>query len=273
MKTIHLTQTQLALYFETINHKETMPIYHIPLMARLKDDVDLPRFVDALRKAIANHPMLSMKIKDGEDGMPVFVEGDAQEIKIEKLSDEQFEQRKNELPFIFNLNESLFFARIFATPSGNYFYHQASHCIYDGYSKTIFMNDVQEAYNGEALKPEAMSAEDIYEKEKQLREKPEFEKARQWYRDTLSGIEAESDLLPDVKLQTAEHKGHNPEFNIQQDKYGIVRQMHVLKVPYNDVFAFSRKISVPLSIVVDGAFGYTTGMFLATDKSVFSTVW
>lgn len=263
-----LTASQLAIYYESIN-KIGLPVYTIPVMLQLESDIELDRLCAALEKAIAKYPVLSMVLVKAEDGMPCLTDSSAIDpirFCVEEINSAEFEALKATLPDAFNLDGGhLFAARIFKTPENSYLYLAFHHVIADGTTYGIVLNAIVDAYQGKHLPDAPLSIFDVQAREEQNAKSPRHEEAKQWHADTYGGIESDSTPLPDI-LAVKSDGGKNPLVTLRHKSVK-------LQADYDKVYALSRKLHVPMSIVIDSAFGYLAGIWNAVDYSSFSTIF
>ena len=261
-----MTQTQLALYYESVK-KPGLPVYIIPHIFTLEDGVDVTKLKTAIEVVLAAHPMLGMCFREGEDGMPYLEECAAKsEVKIENVTSEQFEALKQELPVAFDLEGGqLVDVRIFCTPEAKHLYIAVHHAICDGSGVRIIVFDIAAAYRGETLEPCMLTNADLYAQEEAQRQSDTYAEAKQWYADTFTGIDVDSKPLPDILKDEA----HDDNASILSTVKTIIQP---LSADYDKVFARSRELNVPLSMLLNGAFGYMIGSWNATNESLFCTI-
>ncbi len=196
-----LTSVQYGIYLECVQNPGSTR-YNIPLFQKLSDDIDVDRLAKAIDKAIEAHPCVATRLSMAEDGMPRQETVPGQYAKVIKMSDEEFEACRKDLVRPFEIvGDILSRFEIYVTPSGNYFLEDIHHIVFDGRSCTVLAQAVADAYNGKRLEPETytMADEVAYE---EGRSKEDVEKAMQFYRGFLDGIEAFSLPPRDVYSDT-----------------------------------------------------------------------
>ncbi|MBR6012912.1 MAG: hypothetical protein IK062_03900, partial [Selenomonadaceae bacterium] len=130
-------------------------------------------------------------------------------VKVEEWSDEEFKNFKNFLaePF-FLINNSLYRAYIFKTPSANYFYGEVHHSIIDGVGIVMLtMREVDLIYKGKKIKNPLSYADFIAEEIKIPPEK--IENDRNYWREMLKNFGNEKNLPPyDISEKSSWKKGN-----------------------------------------------------------------
>ena len=264
MKT-QMTQTQMALYYESVN-KPGLPVYIIPCVFSLDAKVDTARLKEAVKTVAATHPILSMCFTTQDDGTPCLDEcREKLEVSVENLSSAQWEEMKGNLPIPFNLDGGILFeARIICTPEAKYLYLAVHHAICDGSAMRIIVRDIADAYNGADVQNNGMKLEEVFAQEQELQHSAFHEEAAGWYKDIFGGIDVDSMPLPDVLVE-----GGKSDASILST---VRKTTKTLNVEYGAVFARSRELGVPMSMLCSGAFGYMSGIWNAATESIFSTI-
>lgn len=271
-----LTLSQLAIYYESIN-KAGLPVYIIPVMIRLNPNINLDKLCEAVEKVVAKYPVLSMVLEKDDDGMPCLTDDHEQPqhtCRVETMTTEEFASLTAHLPEPFNLDGGhLFEVRIFNTPEASYMYLPFHHIIGDGSTYIIVLKDIVAAYKGENLQDAPLSIFDIQAREEENAKSPRHNEAKEWYAEVFEGIELDSMFLPDKLRVTTNRADDNTMAANGKEPTGSTRKVVVLQTDYDRLFRLSRRLKVPMSMVLDGAFGYLAGVWNGTDHSSFCTIF
>lgn len=258
----------MAIYYESTN-KPGLPIYIIPVLLTLDPDIQLDRLCAAVNKVIARYPVLNMVLEKDGDGMPFLTDDtniDGISCKVEQMSTSEFDALKATLPAPFKLDGGhLFDAQIFKTPEKSYLYLAFQHIIGDGSTYGLVLKAIVATYKGERLPDVKLTIFDIQAQEEANALSPRHQEAKQWYAETSVDYDSDSIPQPDILEATP----HNEESTLETLRRKVVK----LQADYDKIFVLSRRLNVPMSIVLDSAFGYLAGIWNATDHSAFCTIF
>lgn len=233
-------------------------VYNLPFLQRLSDDTDIDRMVNALRKVLKAHPVLSARLKEAAGGEILLETAEAPEISITTLSDETFAKQKNSLvrPFILESGPLARF-EIFITPSAKYYFQDIHHLINDGTTLKILSEDLAAAYVKEELPTEEYTVFDVSDDELKARKTPEFEAQKEYYIKLLEG--AETDCAPEKDSeQTEKEQGWIEEdFTLEEGALNALKE---------------KRITSPGAFFTS-VMGFVTARYNYTKTSVISTVW
>ena len=141
--------------------------WNLPGLMRLDDGIDFDLLAAAVQTVLERHDVYGTRyFRDPDSGAlrQRFVP-EREELRIEDVTQEEFERIRGGLVRNFPLIEQpLYRARAFRTPSGNYFFMDAHHSIADGTSIRIFFREIDQIYRGEEL-PAAVQYADVIEQE------------------------------------------------------------------------------------------------------------
>ena len=95
------------------------------------------------------------------------------------------------------MGDRLFHIRLLKDAAHYYFFLDIHHIIGDGTTLKVMLSDVEKAYNGEPLEPEALTMAQVAIAEAELRKTAAFDEGRQWYAQNFDCGDCYTLLLPD----------------------------------------------------------------------------
>ena len=145
---IKMTNLQCGILLEDLN-SENSTVYNLPLLYKLKQDIDIEKFKNVINKIITKYPILSTKVLE-ENGEFYLVATETQnQIKELNLTKKEFEEKKANLVKKFDCkNEVLSRFYIIKVDNEYYYFQDIHHTIVDGYSLDIIVEDILNIYNG-----------------------------------------------------------------------------------------------------------------------------
>ena len=175
--TYPLSQTQIGIYVTCINsHDEGQ--YNFDMLYTLDDDTDLDRLAKALDKVIEAHPYVKARITTDENGEVCFEDHSSDPFHTSIIDAESIDDYKDHIGADFDLlHDPLFRLEIYRTKSGNYLYVDFHHIIFDGMSFSVFLKEMEKAYDGETIEMEAVNGFEIAEREVKARASKEYDEA------------------------------------------------------------------------------------------------
>ena len=254
-----LTQTQLGIYSACMIDPEN-DAYQLPFLFRLSPDTDARRLARALEATVAAHEVLSCRILPDKQYTAVMVRAeDDFRAEIETISEDALAVRmKAHASFDFE-RAPLYRARLYRTEKALYLYVNFHHIIFDGASLTVFMEDLERAFQGEALVPEKYSQFDLALDERTARDSDAYREARAYYDSVFSGVDVNS--LPDADFPGGEPEDqHAQRIMLGAD---MARRVQAWcgerKVTENAFFTF--------------AFAYTLAKVAGRDEALFCSIF
>ena len=177
--TAPLSKVQYGLYVECVAHQGE-PCYNLPYLYVLDGSLDEERLRQAIETAVAAHPTLFTRIELNEQGDPLQTIEDSEtfELKVEYIDDLGLEKKTfndqlsilNYLIVPFDIyKDRLFHIRLLKDSEHYYFFLDIHHIIGDGTTLKVMLADLEKAYAGEALEPEAMTMAEVALAEAELR--------------------------------------------------------------------------------------------------------
>ena len=182
MTTAPLSKSQFGLYVECVAHQGEV-CYNLPYVYVLDGSLDGERLCKAIEAAVKAHPTLFTRIKLDGNGDPYqsVDETETFSLTIEHGTINMEEGTFNGQPLItpFSLYEDrLFHIRLLQDAEHYYYFQDLHHIIADGTSMKVMLDDVDAAYKGETLAPEALTMAEVAQAEKELRQSAAFEEGK-----------------------------------------------------------------------------------------------
>ena len=188
-----LSMTQMGIFVETVHFKDST-VYNIPSLYELDGEIDMVKLRLAIEKTIAAHPYLSMTLGRNEEGDVYAVR--SQEIKAEITEGDRLPSPEELVrPFDLTTDGPLCRIGLYTDDTGKYLFIDTHHIISDGESLNVLMEDIDRAYKGEEIEPEAFTGFEAALSEERARASGRLDKAREWY-DGVYGKGAKVSLPP-----------------------------------------------------------------------------
>ena len=255
-----LTDSQMGVYLECVNYPETV-MYNIPMCCELPADLDRERFQNAVKKAVAMHPAFGVNIALSA-GMPVMcMHPEYLKAKVEEGETEDIEAVRRTFVRPFRLEgEPLYRMALYQDGKQNYFLFDVHHIIFDGTSVKVFLDEISQLYRGENPKPEKISLLDWSICEETLADTPQYQAAREYFGEKLSGEDFGEVLIRDYKKKEISVKSQKVRLALDEELSCMV------------VEQFARQKGISENTLFLGAFSYALGKYSGEDKSLFCTV-
>ena len=209
MKTVSpLTKVQFGLYVECVAHQGEA-CYNLPYLYVLDGSLDEERLKAAIETAVKAHPTLFTRIELNEQGDPLQTIDHTETftLNVEQVNDFKLEEKSfndqlstlNYLIVPFDIyKDRLFHIRLLKDAEHFYFFLDIHHLIGDGTTLKVMLGDLEKAYAGEALEPEAMTMAEVALAEEALRKTSAFEEGKQWYAQNFDCSDCYTPLMPDL---------------------------------------------------------------------------
>ena len=256
-QTAPLSKSQYGLYVECVAHQGEI-CYNISYIYGLDGSLDEERLKAAIETAVAAHPTLFTRIELNEQGDPVQTIDDSEtfSLKVEHITDIEAEKQGMVKPFDI-YNDRLFRIRLLKDAEHFYFFIDILHIICDGSALKVILNDVDAAYNGKTLKPEAMTLADVAIAEAEKRNTPVFEEDKQWYAQHFDCGDCYSPLLPD-KEESEPQQG---------------RMTRTMNVDDARLDAFCKEHGIFKSTFFTAVYSYLLAKFNNEQEALFNTIY
>ncbi|MBO4891416.1 MAG: amino acid adenylation domain-containing protein [Prevotella sp.] len=252
-----LSKSQYGLYVECVAHQGEA-CYNLPYLYVLDGSLDGNQLCRAIEAAVKAHPTLFTRIKldDSGDPLQTIDPNETFELSVETVAD--IEAVKPSLIVPFDIYEDrLFHICLLKDAEHYYFFLDIHHIIGDGTTLKVMLGDVDKAYKGEPLDPEALTMAEVAIAEAELRKTPAFEEGKQWYARNFDCGDCFTQLMPDLEI--AEHS-----------EASLLR---TLSVDMARVDAFCKENGVFKSNFFTTAYSYLLAKYNNEQESLFTTVY
>ncbi|MDO4982111.1 MAG: amino acid adenylation domain-containing protein [Eubacteriales bacterium] len=270
-----LTQTQLGVYYETMQHPESV-LYNVPFCLKF-EGIDSGRLYDALRCALKAHPYLNTHITTGKNGfMQVRNDSAEPEISVSELGERDIREvfRTFIRPFILH-QRPLYRLAVVTAPGQVWLLMDFHHIVFDGFSVNLFMNSVKSAYETGAAEAEEYSYFDYSLDEEKFCRSDEYAGAEGYFRELLSDFENSTEIPADISGKAEDGKGASVSEFIDRDAVESFCKAHritpstlFLSSAFYTVSRFASSKDVYLSTISNGRANSKTrgavGMFVRT---------
>ena len=262
-----LSKVQYGLYVECVAHQGEA-CYNLPYLYVLDRTLDEERLRKAIETAVAAHPTLFTRIELSEQGDPLQTIDDTEtfELNVEQVNDFKLEGKSfndqlstlNYLIVPFDIyKDRLFHIRLLKDSEHFYFFLDIHHLIGDGTTLKVMLGDLEKAYAGEALEPEAMTMAEVAIAEAELRKTSAFDEGKQWYAENFDCSDCFTQLIPD--LEEPEHS-----------EASLVR---TLDVDMAEVDAFCKEKGIFKSNFFTMAYSFLLARYNNEQESLFTTIY
>lgn len=128
----------------------TSSMWMLSSLDRLKEDVDVYRFKEAVDMTLSHHPVFSTKFVRNNKGdiVQIYDPDVLRKTDLIEISEEEFRAKKESLlePVSDYFDSPLYYTAIYKTEVATYFHWAVHHVIFDGTSLKLFRNDIFEYY-------------------------------------------------------------------------------------------------------------------------------
>ena len=261
MKEAHpLTQEQLYMVdYQLFTPKSTM--YNLFSMLKVdKEMFDMNKLADTLGLVIKNHPALLTKFSFNDDGEIVqsYHPELFEDIKVEKLSEFEFDTLKDNLVMPFKIIDGkLYRVRVFETEKNGYVFFDVHHTLFDGTSLKVFMGNIAKAYVGMMPDPDfyyLMLAEREAAKESKF-----YEESKEYFENLYNKDEWSS--YPNIDHESRENELgeiftplgiEQPQMSAMERSYRISRNEFFIAVALLSIALYNKKDNVLISWIYNG---------------------
>ncbi len=253
-----LSKSQFGIYVECASHKNE-PFYNLPYIYVLDRSIDGEKLLKAIEVAFKSHPTLFTRIELSADGDPlqtIDMDQEPWSLSIEDIDD--IEQEKDRLIKPFELDGGrLFHVNVLRNSEHYYLFLDYHHIIVDGTSMQIMLQDIDKAYRGEAIAPEALTMMEVAIDEAERCKTPAFDEAKQWYAAHFDCSDTFTQFVPD--LENPEHSEDN--------------LLRTLSLDLGRVEDYCKQNGVFKSTLFTTAYAYLLAKFNNEQESLFTTVF
>jgi amino acid adenylation domain-containing protein/non-ribosomal peptide synthase protein (TIGR01720 family) len=267
-----LTENQRGIYIDWEMNRGTTQ-YNIPSVYKFKA-INAETLIESIKIAVNAHGYIKNRfVEHNGDLMQQAHLADDVEVLFAELTtepDNDFFQSRI-LPFDL-INNKLYRFEVYKTPNNVYLFADIHHTVFDGLSSTILFGDIMEAYNGNEIKAENVTAYDFALYEKEFFASDEYRKAEKFFNAMVNDAEAVS--YP-AYAEPSGNKNASMEAEITAEaidticaKYGVTVNAYFQAVLSEALLRISR-VNNPMYLTIsngrnDSSMENTVGMFVKT---------
>lgn len=259
-----LTQTQLGVWLEC-RMDEASDKYNIPVLLKVGKDADAPRLAEAIRTAVEAHPAMKCSIEPGRDGGAEMVAHPDLEwdipMEASDLDDAALEAELTANPVIFKFSRApLFQFRIVQNRTSLYLSMVFHHIMMDGTSLAVLIEDIERAYQGEALQKETYDALRMALDEQARRGTDALARAKTVYEGIFDGVSVNSLPAPERASKGGAGRAAMVECPLSQ-------------IPVEAVSAFCKANQFTENVLFTAAFALLLMRLGGSDKALFASIY
>lgn len=253
--------TNLQTYFAYVMRGNTTA--NLPFLFRLNKNVDLDRLKSSVEKLMDVHPELKGLIQfNGQMFMNYRNDDKKIEIPIEEISDEEWEELKDNLvhPYMYGQGEPLYHITIYKTKSANYLFFDIAHIMGDGMSMNILFDDLNKIYAGEEVAKSDYTFYEFILDEKDKDARGLRTKNEEYFQQLMDGYKIKRSLFTN-KFSYSLGKGQNADIN---KRFTNLNRKKVLN--------FCKKKGISENVYFLTAFNVCTSIFSDCDDTVTTSI-
>ena len=243
-------------YYGLCKAAEGLPVFNVPHLIKLDNEVDMPRLAAAIETVADAHPGLKTRLLINQTG-EVRQKCDTEKLnlQIEYMSDQEFEAEKKNLvqPF-FYLKERLSRFRLICTDSAKYFFNDIHHMITDGTSMSIMLNDIEKAYQGQPIEAEDWNSFEMAADEQDTLNAESKTKIEQWAHN----------LYHDISLAKIPNAGPDATNRLKITKFNLTT------LP-SEADQFCNKHGITINVLTSAAFAVMIGRYAGLQDVTYTT--
>ncbi len=258
MKTAPLSKVQYGIYAECIAHQGEI-CYNLPYLFVLDGSLDEEKLKNAIETVVVGHPTLFTRIGVNEQGDPIQTldESESFTLTVEhEPTDIEAEKARFIRPFDLT-KDRLFRIRLLKDAEHFHLLLDIHHIICDGVSMEVILADIDAAYNGKTLEPEAMTMQELALSEADMRQTPVFEESKQWFAQNFDCGDTFTQLIPDLE-------------GTERAEGSLVRP---LSIDQKKVEAFCKANNIYKNTLFTAAYAYLLAKFNNEQEALFTTVY
>lgn len=213
MEKYYLSQSEQGILFECL---EPTTKYNLPSLMALGEKLDEKKLIKAIKDFGEVHPGLFTTIKKDDEGH-FYKELKKVDIKVPVKEVAKIDEKSLVKPF--NLfSDSLFRFEILKVKKEYYLFFDFHHIIADGNAIKLFIDSLQDLYDGKKIAKEDLNPFEWGNEEKKLLLSKEFKKAEAYYKEKYSGLDVESTIVEDIKAEKVSHNTIKRDLLISADE-------------------------------------------------------
>ena len=175
-----------------------------------------------------------------------------------KVTENEYAQIKAQYmrPFVLD-RQHLCRATVVETEKAIYLLNDVHHIITDGVSKNLFETALELAYNGQEIPTEDYTIFDANADERKHAESAEIKASYDYYDKLLSGVETDSNILPD---------------RTETDRNHAKTLYYDLDVSTNEIKTLAQANGVTENVILLSAFAYALAKYTGQSESLFTSI-
>ncbi len=255
-----LTKEQLYMVdYQLYTPKSTM--YNLFSMLKVdKEMFEMEKLAQTMGVVIRNHPALLTKFNFNDDGEieqsyhPELFE----EIKVEKVSEFEFQTLKDNLVMPFKIiNGRLYRCRVFETEKCGYVFFDVHHTVFDGTSLKVFMGNIAKAYVGMMPDPDYYY---LMLADREATINTEFyDESRKYFESLYDNVDWSS--YPTIDHESRENELgelfiplgiEQPQMTAMERHYRISRNEFFIAVALLSIAIYNKKDNIKISWIYNG---------------------
>ena len=238
-----LTPEQLYMYERQKEFPDSTMFNIYPVLLKLKDWVDMKKMSASIIKTAQAHPACFSVIEE-HNGVPFqkYIPDLITDVKIEKISDAEFQSMINTLVQPFKPDEAPFRFRLFETEKAKYFFHDAYHVMCDAISKTLWGFDLDKVYAGGELKRDEWFS--YLEERERAKNLPHYEESRLYYENLYGNTDWSKYPKTDFSDEGENKQGlFYRDIELQDDELDMIANYGLT---YNEFFSIISLLSTAM---------------------------
>ena len=194
-----LSHAQTGVYFDCLKNPTAIQ-YNIPHMVTFPKDVDANALAEAVRTLVGKHPQMTAHFEQTAEGIVQTVSpGMTIDIAVKTMSEDELQQHKHDFVRPFDLATApLCRFEIVTTQQAVCLLFDVHHLVFDGASTDIFFRQLCLLLDGSPVEDEALSYPAYVLDEKAAEDGEDYQKARDFFNERLSVVEAATEVRPDL---------------------------------------------------------------------------
>ena len=199
LSSVPLSYAQTGVYLDCLKNPETT-LYNIPNKIAFPKTTDTAALDDALKTLVKHHPQMTVHFGNGEEGIVQTVNPEqVVDVPVKQMSEEELTLYKHSFVKPFDLSKGpLYRFEIITTQEHVYLLMDVHHLVFDGASLDLFLRELCNVLDGVAIENEALSYAAYVTEEKNAEDSDSFQKAKDFFNNRLSLVEAATEVRPDL---------------------------------------------------------------------------
>ena len=199
LSSVPLSYAQTGVYLDCLKNPETT-LYNIPNKIAFPKTTDTAALVDALNTLVKHHPQMTVHFGNGEEGIVQTINPEqVVDVPVKRMSEEDLTTYKHDFVKPFDLGKGpLYRFEIITTQEHVYLLMDVHHLVFDGASLDLFLRELCNVLDGVAIENETLSYSAYVTEEKNAENSDSFQKAKDFFNNRLSLVEAATEVRPDL---------------------------------------------------------------------------